>query len=291
MKSGAKCIGLCLVIYNIICFILGAVILGIGIWTAVDRIFLSEIIGTYLYSAASYLLITGGGIILIVSFVGGFGACTKMRCMLITYFGLLVLIFLCLVLAAILAVVFRGEIENTMKMTMRDTLINKYGVNVHGNDENFAVTKAWDETQWRFECCAVDDSMDWDYRVYRTSNWFQETQLQQSPENQKFVPETCCKRITVDQSDRYKNLEACQQPLLPIPPKGDPSFGDNDSFNSKGCFSTGYELVMSQAGIILGMGFAFALALILGMVITVLLYRSLSHEETGGGGDERDDQL
>lgn len=36
-----------------------------------------------------------------------------------------------------------------MKMTMRDTLINKYGVDIHSNSENFAVTKAWDETQWR----------------------------------------------------------------------------------------------------------------------------------------------
>jgi len=60
----------------------GCVLLGIGIWLAVDRNFLTTIIGNDLYAAAVFLILAGGGIIFIISFFGCCGAIMDSVCLL-----------------------------------------------------------------------------------------------------------------------------------------------------------------------------------------------------------------
>ena len=58
--------------------------LGVGIWLAVDRSFMTYIIGSDLYSVAIYMVLLGGGFVFFISFLGCCGAITENRCLLIT---------------------------------------------------------------------------------------------------------------------------------------------------------------------------------------------------------------
>ena len=65
----------------------GGTVLGIGIWMAVDRAFLTFIIGTDLYAVAIYMVLIGGGLVFLFTILGCFGAVTENRCMLWTVGG------------------------------------------------------------------------------------------------------------------------------------------------------------------------------------------------------------
>ena len=60
----------------------GAVVLGVGIWMAIDRNFMNEIIGTDLYIASLYMILIFGGIIFFISFLGCCGAITENKFLL-----------------------------------------------------------------------------------------------------------------------------------------------------------------------------------------------------------------
>lgn len=63
--------------------LIGCTLLGVGIWIAVDRSFMATITGNPLYAVAAYIIIAGGGIVFLISFLGCCGALTENRLMLL----------------------------------------------------------------------------------------------------------------------------------------------------------------------------------------------------------------
>jgi hypothetical protein len=59
-------------------------VLGIGIWTLVDKSFMNELLGTNLFLGAVYILIATGAIISLIAFFGCLGALKEIKCMLLT---------------------------------------------------------------------------------------------------------------------------------------------------------------------------------------------------------------
>ena len=57
-------------------------LLGVSIWMAVDRNFMTIIIGNNLYAAAVFIVLGGGGIIFFVSFLGCCGVVKEQLFML-----------------------------------------------------------------------------------------------------------------------------------------------------------------------------------------------------------------
>jgi tetraspanin-11 len=68
----------------------GITVLGIGIWTLVDKSFMNELLGTNLFLGAVYILIATGAIISLIAFFGCLGALKEIKCMLlmVSQFGL-----------------------------------------------------------------------------------------------------------------------------------------------------------------------------------------------------------
>ena len=64
--------------------IVGGVILGVGIWMAIDRNFMTKITGNDLYAVALYMILIAGGFVFFVSFLGCCGAVTENKCLLYT---------------------------------------------------------------------------------------------------------------------------------------------------------------------------------------------------------------
>lgn len=203
--------------------------------------------------------------------------------MLISYFISLLVIFICVVVAAVLTVVFRGEIETTMRNAMKETLLDKYGYDLDNNEENVLVTDSWDETQSRFSCCAVDDGAEWDFRNYRLSNWFERGQANVLAKDRNYVPASCCATRFSQTENMYMHtsLAQCQRPVYGPPRHPDTTnWGKNDDLNHQGCYTIGYDLVMGQAGVLTGLAFASAILLVSGMVFSMCLYRYIPTPES-----------
>lgn len=62
----------------------GAVVFGLGLWTLVDRSFMTELLGTNLFTGATYVLIVTSALVCVVSFFGCLGAAREVKCMLLT---------------------------------------------------------------------------------------------------------------------------------------------------------------------------------------------------------------
>ncbi|GLV35535.1 Tetraspanin 74F [Carabus blaptoides fortunei] len=142
---------------NFVIFIGGCVVLSLGIWTLVDKSFVTELLGTNLFLGAAYTLVATGAAVCLVSFLGCIGSVREVRCMLLTYFIIVFAVFVTMMLGGILGYVFRERVEVTMRQEMLSSL------RLYGNRRE--VTDAWDATQERLQCCGVYSADDWKTHV------------------------------------------------------------------------------------------------------------------------------
>ncbi|KAG7227681.1 hypothetical protein INR49_029442 [Caranx melampygus] len=94
----------------------GAAILGVGIWVKVDSASLLGILenlengssGISQLVNVSYVLMAVGGVLLVIGFLGCCGAIRESKCMLLTFFSIVLIIFLIEVAGAVVLFVFQG---------------------------------------------------------------------------------------------------------------------------------------------------------------------------------------
>ncbi|KAI8781097.1 CD151 antigen [Biomphalaria glabrata] len=287
-----NCFKLLLAIFNIIFILVGIALLAVGIWTAVSKLYVSNVIGDTLFSAASYLLIAVGFVVICISIVGLLAVLKENKRWLKIYFGLLIFGFLILIVAAILAIVFKGEVESVMVNSMRKSLIESYG-------SDKVITDSWDKLQTELECCAISrkslgpyvlfnfpykdglnpkndneiESQD-SWPIYKRTEFYGR-QLKIGDGDRKYVPPSCC---VVDKKTKdYKSLKHCQF-FSTGPPSNFESTFTNDYLLYQGCYDKAKELVLGQSDIIVALGFVFAFLMVAGMVVTFFLLRSLNDE-------------
>ncbi|XP_037074100.1 CD151 antigen-like [Pollicipes pollicipes] len=138
---------------NFLIFAGGVTVLTVGIWTLVDKDDFREMVGTDAYSNAAILLIFAGSIVIVISFLGCVGALKEIKCMLLTYFIILLILFIFLLTAGILAYVYRDEVGSRIEKELTETMA-KYSTNE-------AVKQAWDTAQSKLECCGVKSASEW----------------------------------------------------------------------------------------------------------------------------------
>lgn len=157
MNGCGQCVKYGMFIANLFIFLGGAAVFGIGLWAAIDSGYVNELLGTNLYMGAIYVLIVTSAIVCVLAFFGCIGAARQVKCMLLTYFILLFLIFVTMLIGGVLGFVFREKVELTMQQEMK-TAIKLY-------EGNRYITRAWDTTQERFKCCGYDSYWDWQTRI------------------------------------------------------------------------------------------------------------------------------
>ena len=180
---------------------------------------MERLLGTNLYVASAAILIVTGSIVSIISFLGTFGAYKEVKCMLLTYFVILVILFIVMITAGILGYVFRLEVDDRMQQEMHST------IRLYGNDSQ--VTQAWDAVQShvsssvcalafvrralasrrqeagqrarlthsnspsplavQFECCGITVRPSRGYELWRKEN------VHFRSESGPVVPESCCR--------------------------------------------------------------------------------------------------
>ncbi|KAM7358758.1 tetraspanin 66E isoform 2-T5 [Cochliomyia hominivorax] len=154
-----------LCIFNFLFFILGTIVLGTGIWLAVDKASLiallkmveNENINQFtqpqVIEQMAYVLIAIGGIMFLLSFLGYCGAIRESRCLLSTA-------------------------RNESKGFLQSTIAKYYTTSEHTD----AVTLMWNQMMSQFGCCGVVD-----YRDFETSSGWM------SGKGNRTIPEACCR--------------------------------------------------------------------------------------------------
>ena len=133
--------------------VIGCVVLGLGIYvlvdsaslvTLVDKSGVGDDINITAFTTAAYIFIVVAVFVVILAFFGCFGAIKENKCMLGTYFTLILVMFVVMIAGAVLGYStsmdkLQGALEKTMPQFKDGTT----------NHTQMAITKAWSEVQTR----------------------------------------------------------------------------------------------------------------------------------------------
>jgi len=157
---------------NFIIFCLGLAVFGLGIWVIVDEpsfldLFqqaedVAGITGKFdveIYTSAAYILMVVSILVVLVSFFGCCGAIKESKCMLGTYFVLILAMFIVMVVGAVLG--YSGDLDTAIKSPLQDAL-KQYKDSAEATDDPLTAYKtAWNTVQEELKCCGVESVKDW----------------------------------------------------------------------------------------------------------------------------------
>ncbi|XP_018425394.1 PREDICTED: CD82 antigen [Nanorana parkeri] len=232
-----------LFLFNLLFFILGAVILGCGIWILADKSSFIAVLqnSSHSINVGSYILIAIGGVTMIMGFLGCIGAVNEVRCLLALYFIFLLLILIAQVAVGVFIYFQRQELKNEMS-TIIDKLIVTYNPTDDVND-NAEVT--WDYIQHNFKCCGWKSYQNWTNNeiVANNTDTFPCSCVQNSDVSYGFCNTTV--------SNLYQN----------------------------GCEKKGDSWLQDHLGVILGVCVGVAVIELLGLILSMCLCRKIQNED------------
>ncbi|XP_073709390.1 CD151 antigen, like isoform X2 [Misgurnus anguillicaudatus] len=221
----------------------GGAVMAVGIWTLVEKSDYISLLSSKIYAVSAYILIVAGVIVMITGVLGCCATFKEQRRLLRVYFVLLLCIFLLEILAGVLAYIYYQQLNEELKVNLRETMVQKYN-----QPEQDHVTKAVDKLQQEFKCCGSNSSSDW-----KESAW-----IHSSLSSGRFVPDSCCK----------SPIELC----------GKRDHPSNIYKVEGGCITKLESFILNHLQIIGAVGVGVACVQIVGMFVTCCLYRSLKAE-------------
>ncbi|NWX94972.1 TSN1 protein, partial [Nothoprocta ornata] len=228
----------------------GATLLGVGIWVVVDGESFFKIFGAISTSVlqvvnVSYFLIVIGAILLIIGFLGCCGAQKESKCLLMTFFTVVLIIFIAEVAAAVVALVYTGLAETLLTATVTPLLKEKFG-------KEPSLTQIWNVTMNELHCCGLNNYTD----------------LTESPWIEKYhsYPAPCC-----------SGKQPCNESLADrsdVPPRSSSLF----PCFLQGCFDQLLTEIRKNSGVVGGVAAGIAALEIASMVVSMYLYCRLDEK-------------
>ena len=115
-----------------------------------------------LYASAAYILIVISALVVFIAFFGCCGAIKENKCMLGTYFTIILALFIVMVVGAVLG--YSGNLESAIKDPLEKAL-QKYNDNP-SEDAGQAYKAVWNEVQTELRCCGVNNVNDWNHDTF-----------------------------------------------------------------------------------------------------------------------------
>uniref|UniRef100_A0A3P8VI87 Tetraspanin n=1 Tax=Cynoglossus semilaevis TaxID=244447 RepID=A0A3P8VI87_CYNSE len=175
------CLKYLLFVFNFLFWVGGAAVLGVGVWTLVEKSDYLSLLASSTFAVSAYILILAGSLVVVTGFLGCCAVIREQRSCLSTYFFCLLFIFLIELVAGVLAYVYYQKLSEELKQHLNQTMTENYA-----QPGKEAITLAVDRLQQDFKCCGSNNSHDWVASVYISSK---------QAEN-RVVPDSCCKTIT-----------------------------------------------------------------------------------------------
>ncbi|KAL8594711.1 hypothetical protein ACOMHN_051657 [Nucella lapillus] len=261
-------------LFNAVILIAGCGLLGFGVYirTGESRVSqVSSVLSSSLYSSLSHLLIASGGLVILLSFLGCCGAIKEVRCMLGTFFILILLMLIGLLISGILAYAYRGQIGDHMLRELYKSLNTTYGMT--GQE---TVTESWDFLQRVFHCCGVEggvnSSTSWAF--YRNTLWYHN----QTDAFREYVPDSCCRSQMNDNRTRCVGIAVGSARFIPVHlPPVYPGM-ENGQLHTEGCYSAFISFLSDNIRVLGGMAGGVALMMVLAMAFSVCLCRRIKDD-------------
>ena len=92
--------------------LLGLLLLSLSIWTMEDKTFLEELLRNRLFMDTTYTLLLASSLLSLLSCFGVFAALREIKCFLLSYFVMLLLLSVTLLVGGALAYVFREQVSS-----------------------------------------------------------------------------------------------------------------------------------------------------------------------------------
>ncbi|XP_026219635.1 tetraspanin-11 isoform X1 [Anabas testudineus] len=175
------CLKYLLFVFNFLFWLGGAAVLGVGIWTVVEKSDYLSLLASSTFAVSAYILILAGSLVVVTGFLGCCAVIREQRSCLSMYFFCLLLIFLIELVAGVLAYVYYQRLSEELKQHLHQTMTENYA-----QPGKESITLAVDRLQQDFKCCGSNNSHDWMASVYISSK---QAEL-------RVVPDSCCKTIT-----------------------------------------------------------------------------------------------
>ncbi|KAH0618661.1 hypothetical protein JD844_018059 [Phrynosoma platyrhinos] len=153
-----------MILFNLAIVLGGGALLGIGIWVSVDSGSFIKMFGplsssVFQFVNVGYLLIAIGAVLFLLGFLGCCGAQKESKCLLITFFSIILIIFIVEVAAAVVALVYTSLAETILQVTVTQLLKNEYG-------KNSDITTVWNTTMIELKCCGLSNYTDFNNSFY-----------------------------------------------------------------------------------------------------------------------------
>ncbi|XP_053471836.1 tetraspanin-1 [Ictalurus furcatus] len=176
-----------MVVFNCAIFLAGAAIVVIGVLVEMKRNHILRVVEHVKdispelahLSNAGYLLIAVGAVLTFMGFLGCCGACCDNKCMLMTFFVIILILFVVEVVSAVYILLYQskvGEVLGKVSEKFAKEIKEQY-------DTNEVFTKTWNETMTLLKCCGFSN-----YTDFTGSAFVNRTSL---------YPEFCCSPASV----------------------------------------------------------------------------------------------
>ncbi|XP_072513459.1 tetraspanin-1-like isoform X2 [Salminus brasiliensis] len=151
-------------VFNGVIFLAGGVAVFVGILVEMNSKYLRTVLDHIKDSPpvlaqlvnVGYLLIAVGAVLAIMGFLGCCGALCESKCMLLTFFITVLIVFLAEVAGAVLILLFQPTAEKLLvgiRLKVAQSIKSSYG-------ENEVFTTAWNETMSLMKCCGYNNYTD-----------------------------------------------------------------------------------------------------------------------------------
>ncbi|XP_033324868.1 tetraspanin-8 isoform X1 [Megalopta genalis] len=242
-----------LIFINLIFGIVGLAVVGLIMWLFCGQTFLMSLSHEqHHFTAGLFILLAAGHLMLIVSFLGCWGAIRGSQCMLVCFFSCLLVVFVAQIAAGARICTSSGSLKDLVKSSMIITVKNKYGV-----EDSY--TQTVDSFQSELGCCGATGPSDWAGSKYSTKDPSLPVSLTVSgdPNNVYTVPESCC---------RTKDSLACTA-AREIRVASDV----NGAIYNEGCIDKLIDVLSSQKNVIIGIVAAIGILELLGLIFSLVL--------------------
>nr|XP_046247525.1 tetraspanin-1 [Scatophagus argus] len=170
-------IKLMMVVFNLLIFLSGLTLLVMGIWVSIDGSSFLQLLGPFSsqgmqFVNVGFFSITIGTLLVLLGLLGCCGAHKESKCLLLTFFSVILIIFIAEVAAGVVALAYSSLAEGILRAWATPALQKDYG-------SDPVVTKIWNTTMTELKCCGFTD-----YTDFVDSNF--------EKENEGSLPPSCC---------------------------------------------------------------------------------------------------
>ncbi|XP_030289960.1 tetraspanin-1 [Sparus aurata] len=193
---------LMMVLFNLLIFLGGLTLLAMGIWVSVDGGSFLKLLGPFSSQAMQFVnvgffCIAVGAVLVLLGLLGCCGAHKESKCLLLTFFSVILIIFIAEVAAGVVALAYSSFAEGILRAWATPALQKDFG-------SDPVVTKIWNTTMTELNCCGFTNYTDF------VSSEFEK-------ENGGVLPPSCCRTNSASCSPaeaESSDVEGCFEHIL-----------------------------------------------------------------------------